>query len=59
MFFFRCGQTYIIQNIHILNLILLCFVFIGMFDVDTPPENAKLAILEQLRFQVFFAPYQP
>ena len=30
-----------------------------MVDVDTAIENAKLAVLEQIEFQIFFARSQP
>ena len=44
-----------LKNIHIHNLSLLNFVFIVVFDVEAVPENTKLAILERLESQSYFA----
>ena len=34
-------------------------IYIVVVDVDTAIENAKLAVLEQIEFQIFFARSQP
>ena len=52
---FTCSQTVPLKNIHIHNLSLLNFVFIVVFDVEAVPENTKLAILERLESQSYFA----
>ena len=52
---FTCSQTMPLKNIHIHNLSLLNFVFSVVFDVEAVPENTKLAILERLESQSYFA----
>ena len=45
----------LLKSIHI----SLNFVYTVVFDVETVPYNAKLAILEWLELQIFFTPSQP
>ena len=49
-------KHFLLKYIYIHGLNLLNFVGIVVFDVETSLENAKLAILEGLEFQIFFAP---
>ena len=46
----------LLKNVHIHSLNLLNFVCIILFNIETALENAKLAIIEQLQLQIFFAP---
>ena len=47
----RCGQAYVLQNIHKHSLNLLSFVYVVVFDVETVLVNNQLAILERLKSQ--------
>ena len=49
----------LLKNIHTHSLNLLNFVCIVGFDAEIALENAKLAILERLVFQISFSPSQP
>ena len=48
----RCGQAYVLQNIHKHSLNLLSFVYVVvLFDFETVLVNNQLAILERLKSQ--------